>query len=100
MAVPSGPYPMVSLRGRRVSGRRLSPGRAGQAVEGRPMASLNVPAPLDGVAIVGMSARVPGARDLAQFWTNLCDGVESIAGLTDEELLAAGVAPALFREPA
>ncbi|MFF9352804.1 beta-ketoacyl synthase N-terminal-like domain-containing protein, partial [Streptomyces sp. NPDC014734] len=30
-----------------------------------------------GVAIVGMSGRFPGAGDLAEFWANLRDGVES-----------------------
>src|SRR6185295_29730 len=33
------------------------------------------------------------------FWRNLCDGVESIARLTDEELKASGVSPALFSLP-
>ena len=32
----------------------------------------------DGIAIVGMAARLPGADDIGSFWRNLCDGVESI----------------------
>ncbi|MFP2926702.1 SDR family oxidoreductase [Pyxidicoccus sp. 3LG] len=51
------------------------------------------------VAIVGMACRVPGASDVEAFWANLCAGVESIRPLTDAELLAAGVAPALLSEP-
>jgi len=55
-------------------------------------------APEDAIAIVGISCRLPGAKDLAQFWRNLCDGVESITQLTEEDLGAAGIAPALARD--
>ncbi|WP_437633779.1 type I polyketide synthase [Sorangium sp. So ce854] len=51
------------------------------------------------IAIIGMAGRFPGARDVATFWRNLCAGVESVAILTDEELLAAGVDPALLARP-
>ncbi|MGB8845256.1 MAG: SDR family NAD(P)-dependent oxidoreductase, partial [Terracidiphilus sp.] len=44
------------------------------------------------IAIVGMAGRFPGARNTAEFWRNLRDGVESIRDLTDAELLAAGAA--------
>ncbi|MEU1128261.1 SDR family NAD(P)-dependent oxidoreductase [Streptomyces sp. NPDC005900] len=53
----------------------------------------------DGIAIVGMAGRFPGAGDLDEFWSNLRDGVESIVSLSDEELTAAGVAPELFGRP-
>src|SRR4051812_17208599 len=43
------------------------------------------------IAIVGMAGRFPGAHALAEFWRNLDAGVESIARLTEDELLAAGV---------
>ncbi len=43
------------------------------------------------LAIVGMACRFPGARNVAEFWSNLDRGVESIARLADEEMLAAGV---------
>ncbi|WP_420238504.1 type I polyketide synthase [Telmatobacter bradus] len=43
------------------------------------------------IAIVGMSGRFPGARDLDAFWRNLRDGREAIRDLSDEELLASGV---------
>ena len=47
------------------------------------------------VAIIGMSGRFPGARDLDEFWQNLAHGVESIARLTDRDILESGV-PASF----
>ena len=43
------------------------------------------------VAIVGMAGRFPGARNVAEFWQNLKNGVESILPLSDAQLLAAGV---------
>lgn len=42
------------------------------------------------IAIIGMAARVPGAKTLEDFWQNLRNGVESVTTFTDEELLAAG----------
>jgi len=52
-----------------------------------------------GVAIVGIACRFPGAPDHLTFWQNLCDGVESISALSDEDLLSAGVGPELLRDP-
>jgi acyl transferase domain-containing protein len=40
----------------------------------------------DGVAIVGMAGRFPGARDVAAFWDNIKGGVESITHFPMEEL--------------
>jgi len=51
------------------------------------------------IAIVGMAGRFPNAPDLDAFWRNLRDGFDSVVSLTDEELLAAGVAPALLTNP-
>src|SRR5689334_16408108 len=51
------------------------------------------------IAVVGMAGRYPGARDLQQFWRNLCDGVESIKFFTDEELRAKGVAADILDDP-
>ena len=53
----------------------------------------------DEIAIIGMSGRFPGAGTIDAFWRNLCDGVESIAFFSDQELLAAGVDPALLDNP-
>ena len=30
------------------------------------------------IAIVGMAARLPGARNIEEYWTNLVNGVESV----------------------
>ncbi|MGJ5628673.1 beta-ketoacyl synthase N-terminal-like domain-containing protein [Nostoc sp. CALU 1950] len=53
---------------------------------------------LKGIAIIGMAGRFPGAKNVAQFWQNLCDGVESISYFSDEELLASGVEPDYLRD--
>ena len=51
------------------------------------------------IAIIGMAGRFPGAKNLDEFWQNLKDGKESIKFFTDEELLEAGVAPELIKDP-
>jgi len=38
------------------------------------------------IAIIGMSGRFPGAKDIEAFWHNLRDGVESISFFSDREL--------------
>jgi acyl transferase domain-containing protein/acyl carrier protein len=43
------------------------------------------------IAIIGMSCRFPGARNVGEFWRNLASGVESITRLSDEEILESGV---------
>ncbi|MFP5263128.1 MAG: beta-ketoacyl synthase N-terminal-like domain-containing protein, partial [Blastocatellia bacterium] len=53
----------------------------------------------DDVAIIGMALRVPGARNVEQFWDNLRNGVESISFFSDEELLKWGVPQALIDNP-
>src|SRR5579864_5158553 len=50
------------------------------------------------IAVVGMAGRFPGARDLAEFWNNLRNGVESVKSFPDEELLAAGEARAALQD--
>jgi amino acid adenylation domain-containing protein len=52
----------------------------------------------EGLAIVGLSGRFPGARNIDEFWQNLCNGVESISFFSEEELLACGVAPDLVHD--
>ena len=49
------------------------------------------------IAIVGMAGKFPGAENLDEFWQNLVNGVESIARFSDQELVAAGVDPALLQ---
>src|SRR5215510_5035806 len=54
---------------------------------------------MDGVAIIGMACRWPGADTPTQFWTNLCQGVESVTFFSDAEFRASGVPEALLRDP-
>ena len=51
------------------------------------------------VAIIGMSGRFPGARDLVQFWDNLKNGVESISFFSEPELEQAGVDERQLQRP-
>src|SRR5260221_4877990 len=51
------------------------------------------------IAIVGMSCRFPGARNLEEFWRNLAAGVESIARLSDQEILQSGVPASCLSHP-
>jgi len=48
------------------------------------------------IAIIGLSGRFPGARNVNEFWKNLRSGVESISFFTDEELISDGIDPSLF----
>jgi acyl transferase domain-containing protein/aryl carrier-like protein len=51
------------------------------------------------IAIVGMSGRFPGARDIDELWRNLRDGVESISFFSNEELICSGIDPTVVRDP-
>lgn len=48
------------------------------------------------IAVVGLSGRFPGAADIAHYWRNLCDGVESIVDLDRAELSANGIPDSLL----
>lgn len=52
------------------------------------------------IAVIGMSGRFPGARNLEEYWENLRLGRECISFFTDEELIEVGVDPELLRDPA
>lgn len=54
----------------------------------------------DPIAIIGIAARMPGARDIAEYWSNLVAGRESITALTDEEMVSAGVPRSVIDDPA
>src|SRR5690606_27491926 len=68
-----------------------STGKDGQAALSRPSGTE--------IAIIGMAIRVPGAADVAAFWRNLRDGVESTVRYSAEELRAAGVAEEALADP-
>ena len=51
------------------------------------------------IAIIGMTGRFPGARNLEQFRRNLGQGVESISFFSRDELLRSGVAEEESKDP-
>ncbi|GAA3728963.1 type I polyketide synthase [Plantactinospora mayteni] len=57
------------------------------------------PHPDDLVAIIGLAARLPGARDAAGYWSNLATGRESVTFPSDDELRAVGVSAAALADP-
>ncbi|APJ03118.1 type I polyketide synthase [Silvanigrella aquatica] len=48
------------------------------------------------IAIIGMAGRFPGAKNINEFWENLCLGKESISTFSLEELLNNGVSTELL----
>jgi acyl transferase domain-containing protein/acyl carrier protein len=51
------------------------------------------------IAIIGMAGRFPGAKNVAEFWQNLKNGVESISFFSAEQLGSLGVDSALLNNP-
>jgi amino acid adenylation domain-containing protein len=51
------------------------------------------------IAIIGMAGRFPGSKNLAQFWENLKNGVESIKTFSDRELESSDVDPVALKDP-
>ena len=54
---------------------------------------------LDGVAIIGMAARFPGAADVDAYWRNQVEGISAVTRLSDEALREAGFSPADLADP-
>ena len=54
---------------------------------------------ITGIALTGMAARFPGADTVREFWRNLVEGRESVRTVSEEDLRAAGVDPALIDHP-
>ncbi|MEM9220045.1 MAG: beta-ketoacyl synthase N-terminal-like domain-containing protein [Cyanobacteria bacterium P01_F01_bin.150] len=53
----------------------------------------------DEVAIIGMAGRFPGAKNVNEFWKNLCAGVESVHFFNDEELRSHNIGDELLQHP-
>ena len=53
----------------------------------------------DGIAVIGMSGRYPGAHNLEEFWEILRDGRETITYYTDEQFIQAGFDPDIVSDP-
>ena len=56
--------------------------------------------PPNAIAVIGMAGRFPGADSVSEFWDNLRRGEESIATLSEDELIAAGVSAKTLADPA
>jgi phthiocerol/phenolphthiocerol synthesis type-I polyketide synthase E len=53
----------------------------------------------EAIAIIGMAGRFPGSANVEAFWTNLCDGRDTLANLSESQLLTAGVTPSELARP-
>ncbi|WP_152364926.1 type I polyketide synthase [Microlunatus speluncae] len=53
----------------------------------------------NGIAIIGIALRLPGADTVDQFWGNLTNGLECITVFSKEELRRAGVPDAVADDP-
>ncbi|MBS0317645.1 MAG: acyltransferase domain-containing protein, partial [Proteobacteria bacterium] len=92
-------YPTIAQLGRFVEGGDAPARLRDQADQrARERSGPSGKRPREGVAIVGMVGRFPGADNLEQLWRNLCDGVESISFFTPEEL-GPGIDPRLRDDP-
>jgi amino acid adenylation domain-containing protein len=90
-------YPTIkSLAGNLKRAHRGPNGVGYAAVEDAPARCL---AGSSDIAVIGMSCRFPGARNLDEFLENLRKGVESLSQFSEEELLASGISPQLLRRP-
>lgn len=54
---------------------------------------------LDAIAVVGMAGRFPGARNIDEYWANLCEGRDSISFFSPEELIDVGHDSSLVNDP-
>ena len=91
-------FPTVRLLARHIAETYLDqapklPGSLSQPAEPSPAVASGE------VAVIGIAGRFPGARNIDEFWENLKNGVESIQMLSDEELMASGVASQVLQNP-
>jgi len=63
------------------------------------MTKTSSPESVDAVAVIGMTGRYPGAKNLDQYWENLEQGRETITYFSEEELLEVGIDPAALAHP-
>ena len=52
---------------------------------------------IEGIAIIGLHGRFPGAGSVEEFWANLVASRETVSFFSDEELSAAGLDPEALR---
>ena len=63
------------------------------------MDNSETPDSIEGIAIIGMAGRFPGAKNVDEFWENLRDGVESISFFSEQELESFGIDESVVRDP-
>ncbi|UCH94096.1 MAG: amino acid adenylation domain-containing protein [Candidatus Aminicenantes bacterium] len=51
------------------------------------------------IAVIGMACVFPGAPNIAEFWENLKNGIETISFFTDEEMEAEGLDAQILENP-
>lgn len=93
-------FPTVSSLAKRIdqlSGKE--PDAATAAEPDRRLGEAGKPAPGEAIAIVGLSGRFPGAKDLEEFCANLLAGRDSISRFTRAELEHEGIDPAILDHP-
>ncbi|WP_079127094.1 type I polyketide synthase [Streptomyces sp. TP-A0874] len=76
-----------------------TPAAATSAPESRGGAPEPADEEFDGIAVIGMAGRFPGARDIGEFWANLRSGKESIVDVSEEQLVGEGVPDELLGDP-
>lgn len=54
---------------------------------------------MDGIAVIGLAGRFPGANNTDELWENLVNGINSITTFSDEDLKASGVPDYLLNNP-
>jgi len=74
-------------------------GRSAVAREQERKPALLPCAPSRDIAVIGMATQAPKAKGKEEFWGNLLHGKECISIFSEEQLLAAGVAPELVNDP-
>lgn len=58
------------------------------------MSSPSTPSALEGIAVIGMSGRFPRAKDTAQFWENLVNGIDGVTRFSENEMEYSVATPA------
>ncbi len=53
----------------------------------------------NGIAVIGMHCMFPGASSTNQYWQNLCNSIEAVRDLSDDELISRGVPTELLNHP-
>ncbi len=89
-------YPTISTLAGYLSGEITTTDSSSVSTRDYPVKNTGQRGP---IAIIGMTGRFPGAKDVETFWRNLRDGIESITFFSNEELLQAGIPESLFEQP-